>query len=107
MNKKYGIDLILTGHTHLQNDGDYQDMAWILTGGGGGITTDSAPSKDGHDNAYGFVDFKINRTHITYDMQTWGGNSNEPVGTEIIWKSVTIKSHKQKAEYQRAHEESE
>merc|ERR1740116_336223 len=81
MDNDYGIDLIITGHTHYQDtsdvgvDGKYQDggIRWILTGGGGGVTTDNAPQPGGDDPAYGFIDFTVNRTHLKYDMVTWTG----------------------------------
>merc|ERR1712048_104904 len=95
------------GHTWVQTTGEDNGMRWILTGGGGGVTSDTTPSHDGNDNAYGFIDFKINRTHLQYDMHTWGGNSNEPVGKEIIWKSVTFESKKLRSSYQRVRGESE
>lgn len=100
------IDLIIAGHTHYQDSGRNNDMQWILTGGGGGVTSDSGPTKHGYDNAYGFVDLKINRTHLSYDMQTWGGHSGEAVGKEIILKSATIEPKKQR-KFQRAQEEPE
>jgi hypothetical protein len=93
MNKKYGIDLIFTGHQHQQLSAYDNGMHYIISGGGGGVTTDSGAHPDGHDDAYGFVYFKINRTHLKYDMYTWGG-SNRDGDIEEIQKSVTLMSHK-------------
>lgn len=92
INTKYGIDLVVTGHTHYQDTGtdDKTGMNWVLTGGGGGVTTDSNPSEDGHDNAYGFVDFSINRTSLHWDMYSWGSKNADL----IIMRKVSIKSHK-------------
>lgn len=91
--KEGGIDLLINGHTHMQNCGKDEGtgMTWILTGGGGGITTDAAPTRSGHDDAYGFVDFAINRTHLHFDMHTWGGVDG---GSEMILKKVTLESKK-------------
>lgn len=92
MHEKYGIDLVFTGHQHQQTSGVDNGMHYIISGGGGGITTDGALNfPDGHDDAYGFVDFKINRTHLQYDMYSWGGEQHE----EDIRQSVTLPSHKQ------------
>merc|ERR1712151_489790 len=77
LDKKYGIDLIVTGHTHYQIHGTDHGMPWIITGGGGGVTTDTVPSNNGHDQAYGFVDFAINRTSLKFDMPSWGGPSGD------------------------------
>jgi hypothetical protein len=93
MHDKYGIDLVLTGHTHYQQTGVLKGIPWIISGGGGGVTTDGGqPFDNGHDETYGFVDFEINRTHLKYDMQTWGGKAAEIV----IEKTVTLPSHKHK-----------
>jgi len=91
--KQYGIDLVVTGHTHWQSTGKDADtgVQWIITGGGGGVTSDSSPDPSGHDTAYGFVDFAIDRTTLKYDMYTWGGEN----GDMIIQQSVTINSKKQ------------
>merc|ERR1740130_1103260 len=113
LNTKYGIDLIITGHTHWQQTGvdATSGIPWIITGGGGGITTDSAPDPHGgHDDAYGFVDFTIDRTTLKFDMYTWGGlpyptpahkpNEAPPQSNvEMISKgSHTITSHKSRKE---------
>jgi len=93
MHDKYGIDLVLTGHTHFQKTGVLNGIPWIISGGGGGVTTDAGqPNDNGHDLTYGFVDFEINRTHLKYDMQTWGGKAAEIV----IEQTLTLTSHKHK-----------
>jgi len=92
LNEQYGIDLVVTGHTHYQETGVDDGINWIITGGGGGVTTDSAPSTDGHDTAYGFVDFAISHSSLKWDMYTWGGEQHDM----IIQNSVTITSHKEK-----------
>jgi hypothetical protein len=96
LHKKYGIDLVFTGHQHQQTAGFDNGMHYIISGGGGGITTDSGSNSDGHDDAYGFVNFKINRTHLRYDMYTWGGN-NRDGDIEEIQDSLTLTSHKYSA----------
>merc|ERR1719199_1311601 len=60
--RKYGIDLIVTGHSHYQNVWYYKEFtgwslegtAWVITGGGGGITSERTPVHGGNDDAYGF-----------------------------------------------------
>jgi hypothetical protein len=96
MNEQYGIDLILTGHSHKQHTGNDHGMQWIITGGGGGVTSDDPPDYPrGNDTAYGFVDFAINRTHLTYDMHTWGGNRTAE-GDIIIHSSAVVPAHQKK-----------
>jgi hypothetical protein len=81
LSKTYGIDLLFTGHRHIQSHG-YESTAgtnWIVSGGGGGISADAGPSLDGKDDAYGFVDFAINRTHMRYDMHSHGGLNHDVI----------------------------
>lgn len=93
LHQQYGIDLIFTGHRHWQITGTDHDMFYIVSGGGGGITTDGAQAPDGNDDAYGFVDFEIDRITLTVNMHSWGGP--DP-GKIIIRKTVPLTSHKAK-----------
>eukprot|EP00929_Paragymnodinium_shiwhaense_P109465 TRINITY_DN75900_c0_g1_i1.p1 TRINITY_DN75900_c0_g1~~TRINITY_DN75900_c0_g1_i1.p1 ORF type:complete len:467 (+),score=87.13 TRINITY_DN75900_c0_g1_i1:86-1486(+) len=67
------IDLIFTGHTHWQQFGSTGGVNWIISGGGGGVTSDSLPSTDGHDNAYGFTNFVATRKELRAELITWSG----------------------------------
>jgi len=95
LNIKYGIDLIFTGHSHFQQHGVTNDIPWIISGGGGGITSDVLPDINGHDDAYGFVDFTVNKDSLKFDMRTWGGMEPSPDG--IIRKSETISKRSKNA----------
>lgn len=88
LHSRYGFDLLFTGHTHYQVDGEDHGIPWIVSGGGGGVTSDAKPSITGHDDAYGFVDFTINKDYLKYDMHSWGGI--EETGGHIIRKSKTL-----------------
>jgi len=77
--EKYGIDFVLTGHAHLQQFGTDQGTPWIITGGGGGISSDVSPSFSGDDDAYGFVDFRVDRKELVAEMYTHGDASGRPV----------------------------
>ncbi|WP_428379697.1 metallophosphoesterase family protein [Marinobacter adhaerens] len=74
---KYGIDLYISGHTHLQEThyktGDFGDTAYVISGGGGGITSEIIPSKTGDDDAYGFMDVIINHDVINIIRYSHGG----------------------------------
>jgi len=100
LNAEYGIDLIVTGHTHMQMTGvdDNTGMHWIITGGGGGVTSDAGPVGNGQDDAYGFVDFTINASFLKWDMHSWGGGRGE--GPPIIRRTVTVQSHKRRKQSQ-------
>merc|ERR1712154_698524 len=87
LNSKYGIDLIFTGHTHYQVHGEDKGIPWIISGGGGGVTSDAKPAISGHDSAYGFVDFTITKDELKFDMHSWGGMDD---GNMIIMDSKTL-----------------
>merc|ERR1711974_424148 len=57
-----GLDLLFTGHRHNQETANEQGLQWIVSGGGGGITSDGGPVPSGDDDAYGFVRFTATRT---------------------------------------------
>lgn len=76
LHNQYGIDLVLTGHTHNQQfaEESKSGIKYIITGGGGGITPDGAHNLcEGNQNGYGYVWFEINRTQLTSHMMSWGG----------------------------------
>jgi len=92
VSRKHGIDLILTGHRHRQEVHfmDGPDMwyegwpglksnfldptAWIITGGGGGVTSEGYPDDGGHDDQYGFVDLTLAKHEIKVEMISHGGH---------------------------------
>lgn len=72
MSYDYGIDLIIAGHRHKQsfnyNDGPLGPTGIIVTGGGGGITSESVPDPAGVDDQYGFVDMALSKDEIMVQM---------------------------------------
>ena len=84
------MDLYISGHTH-QQELSYKgpifgDTAYIISGGGGGITSEMIPDIQGNDDAYGFMDITINRDQIKIVRYTHGGVNNKTIvrGTDII-----------------------
>jgi hypothetical protein len=96
--RKHEFDLIITGHRHsqfLRRVGDdpvliwpdwersesqkvgYTDFldptAWIVSGGGGGVTSEHAPSLDGNDDEYGFMDLTLSKRSITVEAISHSG----------------------------------
>ncbi|CAK0882244.1 unnamed protein product [Prorocentrum cordatum] len=66
----YGIDLFVTGHLHRQegHDADDEDnfmppTSWVVSGGGGGITSDFLPDLGG-DSQYGFMHMTLSNDSI-------------------------------------------
>jgi len=86
---KYGVDLFISGHTHLQKvvyqTGEFGDTAYVISGGGGGITSEILPSKDGEDDAYGFMDVVIDHKTITILRYSHGG-----LGRKTILRGQTV-----------------
>merc|ERR1719188_2315124 len=70
LSAKYGIDLIITGHLHRQEVHVYEEdnflapTGWIVSGGGGGVTSDWAPDHAG-DESYGFMQLTLSKDTIT------------------------------------------
>lgn len=76
---KHGIDLILSGHRHQQEvhhlpyENFLSPTAYIVSGGGGGITSESVPSADGNDDQYGFMDLALTKDEILIEAISHGG----------------------------------
>jgi len=97
LSDRYGVDLFVTGHVHHQSvygayDGDnlVRGTCVIITGGGGGITSEGIPAISGFDDMYGFVDIELTPERITLKAISHGGITRRVVGCEnrkpINWK---------------------
>lgn len=69
----YGVDMIIAGHRHKQSfrylDGNpLAPTAVLVTGGGGGITSENVPDPEGVDDQYGFVDLTLTKEEIMVEM---------------------------------------
>jgi len=79
MTVRHGIDLIVSGHAHnqelhhLKGDNFLSPTAWIVSGGGGGITSEAVPDPAGHDNQYGFVELTLTKGEIAIRGISHGG----------------------------------
>mmetsp|Transcript_80102 Transcript_80102/g.141345 ORF Transcript_80102/g.141345 Transcript_80102/m.141345 type:complete len:88 (-) Transcript_80102:409-672(-) len=75
------MDLLVTGHRHDQELHDHSGpggMTCIVTGGGGGITSEATPNPDdkenwGSEGQYGFYDFTISRDSIFIESINYDG----------------------------------
>jgi len=90
---KHEIDLVIAGHRHIQDmhqPGDNRKMVWhndpnelyndfldptvwVTSGGGGGVTSEREPSMDGNDDQYGFMDMTLEKSKITIEGISHGG----------------------------------
>lgn len=84
----HDIDLIFTGHTHYQLNGESAGIDWIISGGGGGVTSDAIPTEHGHDNAYGFTDITISKDEMLIELLSWGGPHP---GQEMLFDKKVLK----------------
>merc|ERR1712217_332542 len=102
---QYGIDIVIAGHVHLQEVNyktgitssigrhtgvDMGDVAWVVSGGGGGITSEgiaqAAPKEDGHDDGYGFMDMEISLESIKITAISHGGKD----GAYVVRNQTTV-----------------
>lgn len=93
--RRYGVDLLISGHRHKQ-EVHYEHAsnflwptAYIVSGGGGGITSEGLPSADGIDDMYGFMDLTFTKEEIMIEAISHGGQTRsttcvKPVSTETI-----------------------
>jgi hypothetical protein len=85
----YGVDLFVTGHQHSQavyganSPGNFLGTPWVVSGGGGGITSEGMPSLDGHDDQYGFMDLTLSKDLIIVEAISHGGVLRS---TTKVWK---------------------
>lgn len=77
--EKYGVDLYISGHTHQQEVNVLGGTTYVISGGGGGITSQILPVETGHDFAYGFVDVTITKDHIKLDQYSHGGVNHDTI----------------------------
>eukprot|EP00442_Polarella_glacialis_P058732 CAMPEP_0115057658 /NCGR_PEP_ID=MMETSP0227-20121206/5889_1 /TAXON_ID=89957 /ORGANISM="Polarella glacialis, Strain CCMP 1383" /LENGTH=435 /DNA_ID=CAMNT_0002442503 /DNA_START=150 /DNA_END=1457 /DNA_ORIENTATION=- len=76
---RFGIDVIIAGHVHLQSLWEQGgtnmlgDTAVIISGGGGGITSEKEPNVDGWDDQYGFMKLEPRKDEIIARHFSHGG----------------------------------
>uniref|UniRef100_A0A7S1LQE7 Calcineurin-like phosphoesterase domain-containing protein n=1 Tax=Alexandrium catenella TaxID=2925 RepID=A0A7S1LQE7_ALECA len=89
-----GVDLYISGHTHEQGIyyGDFgpgRNMgasAWVITGGGGGVTSEEAPHVNGEDDSYGYMEIVLSLESINVTTYSHGGRQ----GRNIIRNSTSV-----------------
>lgn len=85
LHQKYGLDLLVTGHRHDQElwkptdrKNNMGGLTCIVTGGGGGITSEATPdplnTEDWYgEGQYGFYDITIRKTWMTIESINYNG----------------------------------
>jgi len=77
---KYGMDLLVTGHRHDQelfaNSDQFAGASCLVTGGGGGITSEADATNTTHwygEGQYGFYDITITKDKMLIESVNWNG----------------------------------
>eukprot|EP00438_Fugacium_kawagutii_P005932 Skav229282 [mRNA] locus=scaffold952:390040:392660:- [translate_table: standard] len=72
--------MFVTGHVHRQDvleqwdwRNQFKPTVTIITGGGGGITSEFWPDPNGNDDQYGFVDATLWKDKVKVQMVSHGG----------------------------------
>jgi len=70
----FGLDLMVTGHTHVQLTSPVGGLMCVISGGGGGILSE-APSHGDDSNSYGFYEVTVDRDHMQLELINFAGRS--------------------------------
>jgi hypothetical protein len=76
---QYGIDMFISGHRHrqevhyLSGQNSLAPTAYLVSGGGGGITAENEPKATGEDDEYGFMDLTLSAREIRVEAISHGG----------------------------------
>lgn len=112
--EQYGVDFVMVGHSHQQQVNYGQpaaprtnpygpETAWVISGGGGGVTGDGLPLENGDDSIYGFMDVKITKDKFTIFPYSHGQVDGAPLlrppagGTEVTPRARSPPSSGQKS----------
>eukprot|EP00931_Biecheleriopsis_adriatica_P091828 TRINITY_DN656_c0_g1_i1.p1 TRINITY_DN656_c0_g1~~TRINITY_DN656_c0_g1_i1.p1 ORF type:complete len:684 (+),score=125.93 TRINITY_DN656_c0_g1_i1:91-2052(+) len=76
---RYGIDIFITGHVHRQDItpqwiwwNQFKPSSVVITGGGGGITSEYYPNPAGYDDQYGFIDMTLWKDKVKLEAVSHG-----------------------------------
>merc|ERR1711874_320411 len=73
------------GHKMAVKEGytDFLDpTAWVVSGGGGGVTSEHVPKADGTDDQYGFMDMTLSKESLKIEAISHGGQLRRTIVIE-------------------------
>jgi len=80
LSRRHGVDLIVAGHMHKLDvhasrhaDNFLHPTAWVVSGGGGGITSEGYPDPAGYDDQYGYHELALTKEMIEIRAISHGG----------------------------------
>lgn len=92
LHHELGLDLLVTGHTHVQNIFDKWSvlggLTCFITGGGGGITSEVSPANE-RSTAYGFFDLIFTKDEIKLESINFRGNKVGSATVTPVARNVT------------------
>eukprot|EP00435_Cladocopium_sp_Y103_P032880 s514_g8.t1 len=108
LHAQFGLDLMVTGHTHVQLTSPVGGLMCVISGGGGGIMSE-APSHGDDSNSYGFYEATVDRDHMQLELINFAGRSlgkwrlhwqkDAPTHHEVVAeKPMTVPKRHQRAE---------
>lgn len=114
--KHFKIDLIITGHRHSQfvrKPGDKSTLiwpdwganawsagftdfldpvSWVVSGGGGGVTSEHAPDYGGNDDQYGFMDLTLSKEILKVEAISHTGITRHTIEIGHVWNNSATTS---------------
>ena len=86
----YGVDMVFSGHDHIYERSFYNDVWYIVTGGGGAslypVNSKPNPHQVCAESAYHFCKLRINGARIDFEMI----RANGTIGDKMTLTSVPI-----------------
>jgi hypothetical protein len=73
LHAQHGLDLLVTGHRHAQEIHNVGKLPCIVSGGGGGVTSEGAPRGE-YNSQYGFFDLTMSKEKIKIELVNFNGH---------------------------------